>query len=163
MKTDDARYAFGRRRVVGDVVGGHPIFITPDITQQHQHEPGEIEDEFLDRNRSTEGRNLAPECGRFLWESEESTAKEQVEQETEWREHCDGSPKCFSRKLQIGPAGKPPSKRRDGNNKQEQAPCISERRRIIRCCLQNGRVNDGAQRDRRRNNERGSDGENDVE
>ncbi|PYL68966.1 MAG: hypothetical protein DMF22_12110 [Verrucomicrobia bacterium] len=74
---------------------------------------------------------LATERRRFIWENEESVAKEQVEHETEWREHRDGSPKCFSRKLQIGTAGKPPPKRRDGNNKQEQAPRISERRWII--------------------------------
>src|SRR5206468_5840068 len=137
MKTDDAGYAFGRRRVIGDVVGCHPIFIAPDITQQHQHEAGEIEDEFLDWNRTTCCGYFATERRRFIWENEESVAKEQVEQETEWREHGDGSPECFSRKLQIGPAGKPPPERRDRHNEQEQAPCISKRRRIIRCGLQN--------------------------
>src|SRR5262249_42884447 len=35
MKTDDARYAFSRHRVIGHVVCRHPIFIAPDITQQH--------------------------------------------------------------------------------------------------------------------------------
>src|SRR5437867_9862725 len=150
MKTDDARYAFRRHRVVGDVVGRHPIFITPDITQQHQHEAGKVEDEFLDWNRSTHRGYLATECRRYVWENEESVAKEQVEQETKWREHGDSSPECLSRKLQIWTAGEPPPARRDGNNKQDQAPCISERRRIIRSGLQNDRVNDGAQCDRSR-------------
>jgi hypothetical protein len=163
MKTDDARYALGRGLVVGHVVCRYPIFIAPNVTQQHQHEAGEIEDEFLDWNRSTHGGYLATERGRFIWENEESVAKEQVEHETEWREHRDGSPKCFSRKLQIGPAGKPPSQRRDRNYKQEQAPCISERGRIIRGGLQNDWVNDGAQCDRSRNNERRCDGEHDIE
>src|SRR5206468_1997101 len=131
MKTDDARYAFGRRRVVGDVVGRHPIFIAPNITQQHQHEAGEIEDEFLDWNCSAYGRDVAAECGRLVRENEEGVAKEQIQQKPEWREHRDGSPKCFSWKLQIGTARKPPPERRDRNNKQEQAPCISERGRII--------------------------------
>src|SRR5438445_6155264 len=144
MKTDDARYAFGRRRVVGDVVGRHPIFIAPNITEQHEHEASQIENEFLDWNCSAYGRDAAAECGRLVRENEESVAKEQVEHETEWREHRDGSPKCFSGKLQIGPAGKPPPERRDRNNKQEKARCISERRRIIRSDLQNDRVNDGA-------------------
>src|SRR5206468_7525912 len=108
MKTDDAGYAFGRRCVVGDVIGRHPIFIAPDITQQHQHEAGEIEDEFLDWNCSTHCRYLPTECRRLVWENEKGIAKEQVEHETKWREHRDRSPKCFSRKLQIGPAGEPP-------------------------------------------------------
>src|SRR5437773_11899713 len=131
MKTDDAWYAFGRRRVIGDVIGRHPIFIAPDITQQHQREAGEIEDEFLDRNRTTHRGYFATERRRFIWENEESVAKEQVEHETAWREHRDGSPKCFSRKLQIRTARKPPPERRDRHNKQQQAPCISKRRGII--------------------------------
>src|SRR5437016_4363169 len=163
MKTDDAGYAFGRRRVVGDIIGRHPIFIAPDITQQHQHEAGEIEDEFLDWNSSTHCGYFATERRRFIWENEESVAKEQVEHETEWREHRDRSPRGFSRKLQIGTARKPPPERRDGNDRQEQAPCISERRRIIRSGLQNDRVNDGAQCDRSRNNERRSDREYNIE
>jgi hypothetical protein len=163
MKTDDARYAFGCGRVVGDIVGAHPIFIAPNVTQQHEHEAGEIEDEFLDWNRSTRRGYLAAERSCFIWKNEESVAKEQIEQETDWREHCDGSPECFSRKLQIGPAGKPPPERRNRNNEQEQAPCISERGRIIRSGLQNDRVNDSAQCNRSRNNERRGNGEHDIE
>src|SRR5439155_10609760 len=163
MKTDDARYAFGRRRVVGDVIGRHPIFIAPDITQQHQHEAGEIEDEFLDGNRSTQGGNIATERRCFIWENEESVAKEQIQQEPDWREHSDGSPKCFPWKLQVRAADKPPPERRDRHNEQKQAPCISKRRRIIRCGLQNCWVNDGAQCNRSWNNEHRCDGENDIE
>src|SRR4029077_20295464 len=97
---------------------------------------------------------FATEGCRFIWENEESVAKEQVEHETDWREHRDSSPKCFSWKDEIGSAGKPPPQRRDRNNKQEQAPCISKRRRIIRSGLQNGRVNNRAQCNRGRNDER---------
>src|SRR5439155_8434386 len=163
VKTDDTRYAFGGSRIVGDVVSRHPIFIAPDITQQHEHEAGEIKDEFLDWNCSTHCRYLPTECRRLVWENEKGIAKEHVEHKTKWREHRDRSPKCFSRKLQIGLAGKPPPQRRDGNNKQEQAPSISERRRIIRGRLQNDRVNGGVQCDRSRNNERRGDGEHDIE
>src|SRR5437660_9716630 len=125
MKTDDPRYAFGCCLVVRNVVGSHPIFIAPDVTQQHEHEAGEVEDEFLDRNRPAQRGNLATECSCFVWEGEESVAKEQIEQEAKRCEHGDGSPKCFSRKNEIGPTGEPPSQRTDRNNKQEEAPCIS--------------------------------------
>src|SRR5262249_26677616 len=116
MKADDARYASRCCCVVGNIVRRHPIFIAPDIAQQHQHEASEIEDEFLDWNCSTKCGYLAAECCCFVWKNEESIAEEQVEQQTEWREHCDGPPKCLFRKPQIGPAGKPPPERRDRSN-----------------------------------------------
>src|SRR5438445_13732828 len=163
MKADDERYAICRRNeYVYDKVS-NTILIAPDITQQHQHEAGEIEDEFLDGNRSTQGGNIATERRRFIWENEESVAKEQIQQEPDWREHSDGSPKCFPWKLQVRAAGKPPPERRDRHNEQKQAPCISKRRRIIRCGLRNCWVNDGAQCNRSRNNKRRGNGEHDIE
>src|SRR6266511_4203105 len=75
MKTDNARYAFRGSRIVGDVVSRHPIFIAPDITQQHEHEAGEIEDEFLDWNCSTHCRYLPTECRRLVWENEKALPK----------------------------------------------------------------------------------------
>src|SRR5437667_7436649 len=101
MKTDDPRYAFGCCLVVRNVVGGHPIFIAPDVTQQHEHEAGQIENEFLDWNSSACRRDVPAECGRPIWENEEGVAKEQIQQKAEWREHCDGPPECFSRKNEI--------------------------------------------------------------
>jgi hypothetical protein len=85
MKTDDSRDAFGGYRVIGHVVRRQPIFIAPNVTQQHQHEPGEIENEFFNRNRSAHGGYFPTESRRFVWENEESVAKEQVEEETERR------------------------------------------------------------------------------
>jgi hypothetical protein len=85
MKTDDPRYVFGRRRVIAHVVRRHPVFIAPNVTQQHQHEPGEIENEFLDGNRSAHRGYFPTESGRFIRENEKGVAKQQVEQETERR------------------------------------------------------------------------------
>src|SRR5207249_10384525 len=119
--------------------------------------------EFFDRNRSANRWYFPTESGRLVWKNEKSVATKQVEQETERREYRDGSPKRFSWKLQIGSAGKPPAQHTDGNDKQQQAPGVSERRRIIRRVLQNGRVNDRSQRDRSWNNKRRCDGENHVE
>ena len=163
METDDAWYGFGSRRVVGNIVRSHPIFIAPDVTQQDQHETGQVEDEFFDWNGPAHGRYLATQDCCLVSENKKGVAKEHIQQEPDWREHSDGSPKCFSRKPQIGPAGKPPPERRDRHNEQEQAPCISKRRRIIRCGLQNCWVNDGAQCNRSWNNEHRCDGKNDIE
>src|SRR5262245_30186945 len=69
MKTNDTRYVFGCRRVIAHVVRRHPVFVAPDVTQQHQHEPGEVENEFLDRNRSAKGWYSAVQCGRFVRET----------------------------------------------------------------------------------------------
>src|SRR6516164_7952584 len=102
MKADDTGYVFGRRGVVGDVVGRHPIFIAPNITEQHEHEASQIENEFFDWNGSADGWDFATECGQLVWENEESVAKQQIEQETKRREHGDGSPKSLSRKFEIG-------------------------------------------------------------
>ena len=85
MKTDDPRYVFGRRRVIGHVVRPHPVFIAPNVTQQHQHEPGEVENEFFNRNRSAHRGYFPAECGGFVRKNEKSISKEQVEHETQWR------------------------------------------------------------------------------
>ena len=76
---------FGRRRVIGHVVRTHPVFIAPNVTQQHQHEPGEVENEFFDWNRSADRGYFPAESGRFIRENEKRVAKEQVERETQWR------------------------------------------------------------------------------
>src|SRR5207302_9062501 len=109
------------------------------VPQQHEHEAGEVEDEYLDRNRPAQRGNLATECSCFVWEGEESVAKEQIEQEAKRCERGDGSPKCFSWKLEIRPADKPPAQRTKWDDEQRQAPCVSEWRRIIRGGLQNRR------------------------
>src|SRR5215467_5230836 len=85
MKTNDSWYIFGRCRVIAYVIRTHPVFIAPNITQQHQHEPGEIKNEFFDRNSSADGWYFQTESGRFIWENEESVAKQQIEQETQRR------------------------------------------------------------------------------
>src|SRR5262249_48390860 len=113
MKTNDTRYVFGCRRVIADVVRRHPVFVAPVVTQQHQHEPGEVENEFLARNRSAKGWYSPAQCGRFVRENEKRVTKQQVEKETERRQHRDGSPKRLSWKPQIRPAAKPPAKRAD--------------------------------------------------
>src|SRR5437660_6863792 len=163
METDDARYRFASRPVVGNIVSPHPIFVTPDITQQREHEASEVEDELLDWNGPAHCGYFATEGCCLVSENKKGVAKEQIQQEPDWREHSDGSPKCFPWKLQVRAAGKPPPERRDRHNEQEQAPCISKRRRIIRFGLQNCWVNDGAQCNRSRNNEHRCDGENDIE
>src|SRR5262245_48538985 len=70
-----ARYVFGRCHVIAHVVRGHPVFIAPNITQEHQHEPGDVEDEFFNWNRSAHRGYFPTECGRFIWEDEESVTK----------------------------------------------------------------------------------------
>src|SRR5215475_1353263 len=85
MKTDDPWDISGGRRVIAHVVRRHPVFIAPNVTQQHEHEPGEVENEFFDWNCSAQGRYFPTESGRFIWENEESVAKQQVEEETERR------------------------------------------------------------------------------
>src|SRR5215469_14890814 len=135
MKTNDPRYVSGCRRVIAHVVRRNPIFIAPNVTRQHQHEPGEIENEFFNRNRAAQRGYFPTESGRFIWENEKSVAKQQVEQETERRQHRDCSPERFSWKLQIGPASKPPTQRADRDDEQYEAPRVSERRRILRCRL----------------------------
>src|SRR5258705_5370770 len=118
MKTDDPRYVFGRRRVIAHVVRPHPIFIAPNVTQHHQHEPGEVENEFFNRNRSAHRGYFPTESGQFVRKNEESVAKKQVEQETQRREYPESSPERLSWKLQIGSAGKPPTERADRDDKQ---------------------------------------------
>src|SRR5207244_1753540 len=110
-------------------------------------EPGQVENEFFEWNRSAHGQYLPTKSGRFIWENEKGVAKQQVEQKTQGCQHSERSPERLSRKLQIGSAGKPPAERPDRNNKQEQAPCISKRRWIVRRGLQNRGVNNAAQRD----------------
>src|SRR5262249_56289507 len=79
MKTNDAPYVLGRLLVVGNVVSGHPIFVAPDVTQQDEHEACQIEDEFLNGNCSAYRRNVASECGCFVWKDEESAAEEEIQ------------------------------------------------------------------------------------
>src|SRR5262249_37150193 len=137
-----------------------PIFIAPDVTQQYQHEPGEVENEFFNRNRSAHRGYFPTNSCQLVWENKKGVAKKQVEQKTEWRQHSDRSPEGFSRKLQIGSASKPPAQRADGEDKQERAPRVSEQRRVIRRDLQNDGVNNRPQRERSWNDKRGCDGEN---
>src|SRR4030095_11190785 len=113
MKTDDPRYTFGRVRVIRRVVRRHPVFIAPNVTQQHQHEPREVENELFDGNRPAHRSYLPTECGRFVRENEKRVTKQQVEEETERRQRRDGSPKRLSWKPQIRPAAKPPTERAD--------------------------------------------------
>src|SRR4029077_9844025 len=85
MKTNDPRYVFSRRRVVAHVILRHPVFVAPNVTQQHQHEPCEVENEFFNRNRSAQRGYFPTECGRFIRENEKRVPKQQVERETQWR------------------------------------------------------------------------------
>src|SRR6185437_13451181 len=122
MKTNDARYILGCFPVVRDVVSGHPIFVAPDVTQQNKHEACEIKNEFFDWNRPAQCRNFAAKSGRVVWKSEERVAEKEIQRESEWSEHPDSPPKCFSWKFEIRPTGKPPSQGSDRDNEQSQAP-----------------------------------------
>ena len=106
-----------RRRLVSrERCSCHPIFIAPNVTEQHEHETSQVENKFLDWNRSTDGRDFASKCGRFVWENEESVAKEQIEQEAERCEQGDAFSKMpFSETCRSGSAGKPPRQRTNRN------------------------------------------------
>src|SRR5262249_50573208 len=110
-KTDDSRDVLARCRVIAHVVRRHPVFIAPNVTQQHQHEPGEIENEFFNRNRSAHGRYFPTESGRFVWENEESVAKQKVEEETERR-------RVIRRRLQNDGMKYCPQRERGRNDKR---------------------------------------------
>ncbi|HUP80464.1 MAG TPA: hypothetical protein VM260_18055 [Pirellula sp.] len=92
----------------------------------------------------------------------DSGTEKKIQRESEWREHCNRTPECFSRKLEIRPTGKPPCQGCNWDDEQSQAPGISERRRIIRGGLQNCRMNDCSQCNGSGNNERRCDGKYDV-
>src|SRR5262249_20393602 len=78
MKTNDARYVLRRFLVVRDVISGRPVFIAPDVTEQDKHKACQIENEFFNWNWSTYRRDVAAECGRFVWKGEERVAEEQI-------------------------------------------------------------------------------------
>src|SRR5262249_1923194 len=96
------------------------------------------------------------------WKDEERIAEEKVQRESERCKNRDSSPKCFSWKREVRPAGEPPSQSCDWDNEQSQARGISKRCRIIRSGLQKKRMKDTSQCNRSRNNERCRDGKHDV-
>src|SRR4029453_19059526 len=131
MKTHDTRDSLGRRFIIRNVVSRHPVFVAPDVTQEHEHETGQIKNEFFYRYRATPRGDINAESGGLVWEDEEGAAEKQVEKKADWHQDGDRTPKGRARKLQVGPGGKPPPQREDRNDKEEQTPGVTERRRIV--------------------------------
>src|SRR3989442_13222377 len=63
MKMYHARHPFGRSFIIRHVVSRHPVFVAPDITQEHEHETGEIEDELFYRHRAAARGDVNAERG----------------------------------------------------------------------------------------------------
>ena len=56
MEGEKAADGFGLAGVVGDVVGGEPVFVEPDVEQKNDDEAGEVEDVLLDGHGVMERR-----------------------------------------------------------------------------------------------------------
>src|SRR4029450_1304028 len=121
MKTHDARHSFRRSFIIWNVVSCHPVFVAPDVTQEHEHETGQIEDELFDRYGAAARGKINAERRRRVWEREEGVAEKQVEEKADWHQDDDRTPKGRARELEVGPGGKPPPERCDRNDEKKQA------------------------------------------
>jgi hypothetical protein len=144
MKTHDARHSPGRGLIIRDVVRRHPVFVAPDITQEHEHETRQIKDELFYWYRAAARRDVDAESCGFVWEDEEIVAEQQIEDEAQRRQNCDRTPKGRARELQIGSGDEPPGQRCDRNDEEEQTPSVTERCRIVGAWLPNDGMRHGA-------------------
>ena len=103
----------------------------PDITQEHEHETSQIEDEFFYRYGAAARGDIDAESGGLVWEHEEGVAEKQVEEKADWRQDGDRTPKGRARKLKVGPGSKPPRQGCDRNEEEEQTPGVTKWRRIV--------------------------------
>src|SRR5882724_4767433 len=131
MKMHDALHSFGRGLIIRNVVSRDPVFVTPDVAQEHEHETGQIKDELFYRYRAAARGDVNAKSGGMVWENEKGVAEKQVEEKADWRQDGDRTPKGRARELQVGPGGKPPRERCDRNDKKKQTPGVTERRRIV--------------------------------
>src|SRR5438876_307031 len=91
MKMYHARHPFGRSFIIRHVVSRHPVFVAPDITQEHEHETGEIEDELFYRYRAAARGDVNAESGGVVWGGEGSGTEEH--NGDKGRRRPDGSPR----------------------------------------------------------------------
>ena len=90
---------------------------------------------------------------RLVRKGEKRVAEEQIEDEAERRQHRDGAPEGFALESEIGSASEPPAERGHRDEKQQQADGVAERGWIVGCDLENAGMDDGAQGERRRNDQ----------
>src|SRR5256885_16633051 len=92
MKMYHARHPFGRSFIIRHVVSRHPVFVAPDITQEHEHETGEIEDELFYRYRAAARGDVNAESGGLVWGDEKKGTEEHNDEKNERRPEGEANP-----------------------------------------------------------------------
>src|SRR5262249_21875116 len=85
--------------IVRNGIGSQPVFIQPDIEQQHFQKACEIEDIFFNWHTTAERRGLDTKRRLHIRKVEKELCKEKIERSSQRKEDPDRPPKGFLRDL----------------------------------------------------------------
>src|SRR5215470_2977755 len=109
--------------IIWNRIGQKPVFIKPDVKQQHCKKTCEIEDIFFERHTSTQCRSLNIQGGQRIWENEKVVCEKEIQRRSKRKEESNRPPECFSRDLNSLLRNKPECDNGNGENEKQQAYC----------------------------------------